>query len=211
MSRESGPEPRKVSWIIKILVLAHLFAIITWSMPWPPAPYLRGDLKPTFKHVAQNPSDWLLTANAKVKNQGYVDRYLTFTGLWQAWDMFAPNPSSLDRWVDAEVQYADGSTEIIAYPRMYDIPLPRKYIMERHRKYLERVVDRRWQDRWPAFGQRLAYWAYTDPKNPPLWVTVRVHERWIEPMGTPTPDGYSMYIAYGYEVQIDKLKEDKQF
>ena len=58
-----------------------------------------------------NPREAVLALNVRVLKQdpmAWQARYLSTTGLWQYWDMFAPDPSNLDVWFDALVTYRDG-------------------------------------------------------------------------------------------------------
>lgn len=62
------------------------------------------------------------------------------TGLWQAWNMFAPNPAMSNVYLEAQVTLSDGSRATWKFPRMAELGYFDRYRMERYRKWgTERV------------------------------------------------------------------------
>ena len=62
--------------------------------------------------------------------------YQTFFALDQMWSMFAPNPASVNAYLDAEVTFKDGSKEHWTFPRPSKMPSLEKLLGgERFRKY----------------------------------------------------------------------------
>lgn len=57
-------------------------------------------------------------------------------GLWQGWDMFAPNPRDEDIYVSANIEYVDGSSITDVLSRMSDMPYGERYAKERWRKFM---------------------------------------------------------------------------
>lgn len=202
-----------VKWWIKVLVLFHMFAITFWSLPDPPdrlkiwsdnpdSPLLSKARPPTG-------TQWVLVKNRQWFKRSNLHYYLTSTGFWQYWDMFAPNPSNIDVWVDAEIDYEDGTSGIRRYPRMYDLSIPEKYLKERYRKFLERahLEENRWL--WPTFAQRMALEAFEATGKMPREVRLRRHWRRI-----PDParraelqEDYNVFIYYTHIVDQPKLRE----
>ncbi|HRF59027.1 MAG TPA: hypothetical protein PLH94_03825 [Fimbriimonadaceae bacterium] len=208
-----GEAPKRgVKVWIKILVLFHAFAILSWSLPDVPRSfrvYLTPDVPPALLDQAQKPigTDWLLIWNAKL-HQTPFQYYLMSTGFWQSWDMFAPNPANTDVWVDAKITFRDGTERLYPYPRMKSLSIPVKYFKERYRKFLERahVDDNAWLR--PRFAQRIALEAFEDPQNPPTRVVLRRHFRKVLPPHRVTPDGYTVVEYFDYPVDQAQLRKE---
>ena len=219
----SHAEDRTLPWWVRPIVLFHVFAITVWSLP-PPAPGFAtgsivpsvntnsvGDMVRTFVPFIH---DKILLGAFHVKedNGGFLGKavrgYVVSTGTWQYWDMFAPNPSNLDVWVDAEVTFLDGSKRTVPYPRMAQLSIPRKYAMERFRKFLERAHSEDFQFLWVPFAQHIALEANTMPTNPPTRVVLVRHFRLIQPPGEVTPEPYTVVPYFTFEVDQDALKAD---
>jgi hypothetical protein len=67
-----------------------------------------------------------------------VARYQIFFGLEQSWSMFAPNPANMNSWVDAEIEFTDGSKEKWTFPRPSQISETERILGgERYRKYAQ--------------------------------------------------------------------------
>jgi hypothetical protein len=197
----SGVEkPKTAPTWVKILVGFHVFATIVWTMPMVSDQVLSGKVKPAG-------TSWLLYWNAKyLKTLEPVKAYLFSTGSWQYWDMFAPDPSSTDWYGTAEVEYQDGTKRVVAYPRMYDLPIPMKYVKERYRKFYERAHDDQRPILWPSFAQRMALLGYDNPKNPPVIVRLRRHWRYVAGPGKVQAKDYDSHMYYAYAVDQARLK-----
>lgn len=229
-AKQDGQPVRTLPWWVKWLVAFHVFSITIWSLP-PPAPSIvNGSLKPAINFDGISPfarslvpyiHDRILLFAYKVKYPshdaspptrvvgGAMRAYLLPTGMWQYWDMFAPNPSNLDVWVDAEVVFQDGTAKVHAYPRMAKLSIPMKYVQERFRKFLERAHAENYQYAWPTFAQRIALSEFEDPANPPVSVTLRRHFREVQPPGQPTPATYREYLYFTHTVDLKALRRDK--
>lgn len=194
-------QKRTVPWWVKVLVIFHCFMVLSWSIPDPAQAVKIGVAKPKGLEV-------LLSANYSLK-QSPLHNYITWTGLWQSWDMFSPNPSSTDIWCDAEVEYESGDVMPFVYPRIYDLSIPAKYVNERYRKLFERVNQDKYSFIWPYFAQRIAQLSYFDPNNPPITVRLTRHWKQIPPIGKPIPKDYDWYTFFTYSVDQVKLRETK--
>ena len=197
--------PESVNILIKALVVAYMAMIVSWTLPDPPPAVRDGRVQPS---AAQWP-DALLKANFDFKRKNEARHVISALGLWQYWDMFAPNPATLDLWFDAIVTFEDGSTRIQPYPRVKTMPIPEKYFKERYRKFTERVNDEvkdTWK--WPTFAQRMALLAYRETGKRPVEVQLRRHWRRIPPPDKPLPTQYNEYIFYKHIVDQAKLTRD---
>ncbi len=197
--------------IIKFAILLHLFLMLSWSLPPAPTALLNGTVKPTLTNVLTNPADWILWGNRKFKDHSPTSRWVMWSGLWQYWDMFAPNPASVDIYLDSYVEYADGTTREVMYPRMYDLSIKDKYLMERYRKYVERVNGDNFAAKWPQLAMWMAAQAWTDPDNPPVHIRLRRNWRQVQGPGVPTPDGYNHYFFYEADIAREELERFKRW
>jgi len=181
---------RDVKIWVKLFVGFHLLAIFSWSLPNPPNAVKNGIAPPVG-------SDVILYYNDKyIRNSPFPDKiptyawpvsaYVLTTGTWQSWDMFAPNPSNTDVWCHVEIVRENGKVDRYAYPRIYDMPIPKKYVMERWRKFYERVNQNQYQFLWPTFAQRIAHICDTDPSNRPVKVRLFRHFKRVETL-EPAP------------------------
>lgn len=198
---ETGDDKKGVHWSIKAFVLFHLLAVISWSLPPPPGRVL----KPGAKFALRETSNYFLKANAPLK-QSPIRDYLFFTGQWQSWDMFAPDPLNTDYWLDAVVTYQDGSVRRFQYPRMFDLSIGEKYFKERYRKYFENVRGDQFAYLWPDLAQRIALLASSDRGNLPAKVALVKHWKVVAPPGAPPNDRYLSGTFYEHLVDQKRLK-----
>lgn len=196
------PKPNAPIWV-KLFVAFHMVAIVSWSLPNAP----RGVQLGTTPAVG---SEHLLLANERtVKQTPAVRTYLLTTGFWQVWDMFAPDPASRDFWGDAEVVRQSGAVERFPYPRMYTLPIPQKYPMERYRKFFERAGSDSFSYVWPQFAYRIAMKADTDPLDRP--VQVRLYRHWMDvpKIGNPLPPDYRTAMYWTEYIDLERLDQEK--
>ena len=197
----------RVSKLVVAFVIYHVIAITLYALPKPSDAVLEGKVEP-------KGTDNVLLYNQRVfKESSPLYAYLFTTGFWQYWDMFAPDPSQSDLWVDAEVEYLDGTKKAFDYPHIKQLSLPEKFIYERHRKFTERAPTESLQFHYlrAPFGQAIATKCATDPNNPPVFVRMTRHfldvPRHDKPMGPEPP--YLKYTYFTYVVDQHKLFADK--
>lgn len=209
---------------LKLLVGFHVLAITSWTLPKSAPGVQAGFLEP-------KGLDWVLYANDAYVRHSPVQQYILTFGLFQSWDMFAPNPTNKDIWCDAIVRYQDGSEKVYTYPRVYEANYAKKYVIERYRKFYERVNLDLYQYMWPDFAQRIAV-KMDDPANPPVQVVLRRHyivtprtvtfAEYIENVGkaigegnitgsvlsppNPEPVPFSESVFYTYDVDQSRLE-----
>ncbi len=85
------PTKRGGRWCITIFILVHLYIMAFWGMP--PSGFRNFMLQP-------------------------VQDYVIKSGLWHSWDMFSPDPFSMNVNLHAQVFFQDGSLKIWEFPRM---------------------------------------------------------------------------------------------
>ncbi|MCW5936940.1 MAG: hypothetical protein KIT11_06510 [Fimbriimonadaceae bacterium] len=200
---------RGVNPLVKLFVAFHAFMVLSWSLPRPAPAVMNGALPPTAANLATHAPDFLLAANLRLRSEAPTRYYMLSSGLWQYWDMFSPNPANVDFWYDSVVTYRDGTTRVVPYPRIHDLPIWEKYFKERFRKFIERV-NNDGTDAWkrPQFAQRMALLAYTDAKNPPVRVELRRHFKTMKSMYEPVPEDYTTYSFFTWIVDQDRLRRE---
>lgn len=144
-----------------LFIIFHLAAFFAWCLP----------------------IQSLIVSNFKNR----IKPYMFATGLFQGWDMFAPDPLRLNIRVDAEITYRDGSVRAWQYPRMDKLGFVDRYFKERYRKYATEYlrVDEYAALR-PDSARLLARVNNDQPSNPP--VTVTLFRSWSE-IQPAHPDG----------------------
>jgi len=125
---------------------------------------------------------WLLPAASALRRDVHVvtDKYIAGVGLWQAWGMFAPEPSDLNIYIHARITYADGSEREWSFPRMNQLDLFTRYREERYRKYEEYAHLDSYGLVWPDLARWVARRNNPDPHNPPVRVRL-IRSWWVVP------------------------------
>lgn len=144
------------------------------------------------------------------KFRALVRPYMIYTGLFQAWNMFAPDPLRLNSYLEAEVRFANGEIKLWQEPRMDQLGLIGKYYKERYRKYMNEHLRLDEQaDLWPDAARHIARMYDTDKSNPPM--SVRLVRHWSE-MLPPGPHGeyrsapWTEYTYFKYNVSPEDLR-----
>jgi hypothetical protein len=128
--------------------------------------------------------------------------YLRFTGLWQSWDMFAPDPQSFTTDAQAVVTHANGQQRTWRLPGPEQVGFG-KYRLDRWRKWRDAVRSDAYWTIW-ADTARLAARLNADPSIPP--VRVELVRRWghvppprpgdFQPREFPEPINEVTYFLY---------------
>jgi len=179
----AAPLSRGARIAITVFVAFHLFAVITWAVP--------------------------LDTPLIVQCREAIKGYMLWTGLFQKWDMFAPDPSKLNNYVTATVLYGDGRTTVWTFPRMETLGYVDKYFKERYRKYASDNLrlDTR-APLWPDAARYVARAAAT-PSDAPVEIDLVRH--WSEvppagPHGEELPAPWTEFTFYRYSVQPGDLR-----
>lgn len=154
---------------MKLFVVFNVIAIVSWVMPSPAPAVASGLLPGTF-------SEKLMNFNQNYLKNSPIQLYILSTGLWQSWDMFAPNPANVDIYPTAEITLRDGQVLQYEYPRMYALSRTQKYQKERYRKFFEHANNDAYL--YPVFARRVLYLMNIDPSNPAVKVVLKRH--WYE-------------------------------
>jgi len=194
---------QRVSGWVKALVAFHLFAIIVWTLPRSPDSIKSGRVK------ASGP-DAILAFNDIHFKTSPVRFYMNPIGLWQYWDMFAPNPSAIDYYGTAVVTYKDGTAAPYPLPRVADANIPQKMLAERFRKYFERVHLESNKHLWLSLAQAVALRSYAKEGNPPVEVRLSRHFRRVAAPGEKQPRDYESYTFFVYRVDPTWLEAKRK-
>jgi hypothetical protein len=144
---------KRTRLLLSALLAFHIVATLAWLLP---GSALRGDLQPV------------------------TDRYIGYSGLWQNWGMFAPEPSNRNLYIHAVVTYADGSEQQWSFPRMNQLDFFNRYRLERFRKYEEYAHLDSYAGIWPDLARWIARQNNRDPGNPPVHVQL-IRSWWLVP------------------------------
>jgi hypothetical protein len=71
-----------------------------------------------------------------------VRPYMVWSGLFQTWDMFAPDPKSINSYVRAVVITQDRHIKVWNFPRMEELSFGERYRKERYRKFAEVLPEK---------------------------------------------------------------------
>ncbi len=163
-----------VRWPVKVWWWTHVVLITLWCFPNAPPAVSSG-------RASGNVVDNLLLANDRLVRDGLPHYYIEPLGLWQYWDMFAPDPMQSDFYFEAVMQFQDGTIKSVEFPRIVKMPLLARYTKERFRKYGERVRESEYQYLWPTWAQWMATQASTDPSNPVIALNLQKKSRNVPP------------------------------
>jgi hypothetical protein len=92
--------------------------------------------------------------------------YMRWSGLFQSWDMFAPEPQSVDSYMKAVVITRDHHIKVWAFPRMEELSLFEKFRKERYRKFAEVLPQPQFAPLWPDVASHVARF-FNNPADPP--------------------------------------------
>jgi hypothetical protein len=134
--------------------------------------------------------------------------YFVWSGLFQSWDMFSPQPKAGNSYLEALILYKDGSTKIWSFPRMEQLTLTEKYSKERYRKFVETLLDNKNADLWPDVARYVARLPETQAAGPPQ--KVMLVAKWSDivrqPDGTFTRAPWDENVFYSYDVKPEDLQ-----
>jgi hypothetical protein len=164
---------------ISVFLLFHLLVIGSWSLP--SSPHLLGTIKDV------------------------VAPYAWRSGLFQSWDMFAPNPMHANTYIEAEIAYRDGTVRTWTFPQMQELAYAERYSKERYRKFAnDRLRLDEYAMLWPDAARYIAR-LNADASNPPQ--TIKLFRYWSlisppPPPGEPEqPEHWERHKFFTYAVK----------
>jgi hypothetical protein len=166
--------------VISGVILFHLLALVIWCFDMQAVPRTRIGMG--------------------------LARYMVFSGLYQGWDMFAPDPLSVNSYLEADITYWDGRMQVWRFPRPQDVGYFDRMFTERYRKWAnERLRDDDNAALWPDAARYIAR-LNNNPKNPPATVSLVRYWSEIAPPGSGRPEPWHRYVFFRYTVAPADLR-----
>jgi hypothetical protein len=158
---------------ISVFILFNMVAILSWAIPLNVVPL------PQIKEI--------------------VRPYLLWTGLFQTWDFFAPNPRPVNSYIQAVAVSQDHHTSVFNFPRMELLSHAARYREERYRKFAEVLCDPRYSAMWPDVARHVVK-LLDNSTHPPQMVILMKYEAPIKygvtPAQEPVPKPQFFYEYY---------------
>ncbi len=111
---------------------------------------------------------------------------MLWSGLFQTWNMFAPEPMKLNGYVEAEVIFRNGDSRVWSFPRTERLGVIERYRKERYRKFGNEYLRMdAYSGLWPDTARFIAR-ANRQRSNEPAIVILNRYWSQIRP---PGPDG----------------------
>jgi hypothetical protein len=175
------PPQRLKYFAINVFLLFHIVAISCWALP------------------LNNP--------LIVSVRNLVRPYFIWSGLFQSWDMFSPEPKRVNSYLEAIVIYKDGSSELWSFPRMELLGSNERYAKERYRKFEENLQNDQYSGLWPDAARYVAR-VNNNKSSPPKTIMLVVRWSDIIPRSDDAYDRgpWNSNIFFTYDVQPEDLK-----
>ncbi len=158
---------------ISAFIMFHLIAIVCWCAP------INTPLVDAFRQL--------------------IRPYMMWSGLFQSWDTFAPQPKSDNDYIQGAVITHNGHTNIWTFPRMEQLGILQRYSKERYRKFSEAARETKNAALWPDVARHLAR-LYRSPVDPPEIVILIRYFSDITPQPGPSdrvePQRANILIEY---------------
>ena len=181
-TQRSQAHGRAARILISAFLAFHLFAIVSWCVP----------LDSPLISVCRNA----------------IRPYMLWTGLFQKWDMFAPDPSKLNCYMAAQVVFRDGHSALWTFPRMENLGIIDKYFKERYRRYANDSIRRDANAAaWPDAARCIAR-LNNSLSNPPVAVNLIRYWSEVPPPasnGPYQPAPWQQHVFFGYTVSPGDL------
>lgn len=164
-------------YILHLAVSGYLIGAFMWSMP-PEIPL-------------------------KSRTDRFFRRPFQFLGLWQNWQMFAPDPRRDDIYVDAKVTLEDGRVIERNLSRMWVMSYFEQYRKERWRKmFNDYIRTDQYKVHWPAVGKWLMRDTSSRETSPAKHVELWRHWRPAKPdlYGSNTDRDWKAMKFYDAEI-----------
>jgi hypothetical protein len=129
---------------------------------------------------------------------------MLWSGLFQAWDMFAPSPRSVNAHVEAAVILRDGRIQTWKFPRLEQLSLTSRTFKERYRKFVENLQEESHKAIWPDVARYIAR-ASNNPADPPQIVMLIRYWSDIVPEKVYRPRPERARIFFEYNVKPEDL------
>jgi hypothetical protein len=85
-----------------------------------------------------------------------VHSYFLWAGLFQRWDMFAPDPPAVNSYIKTVVISQDRHMHVWSFPRMEELSFGERYRKERYRKFSDVLPQPQMAPLWPDVARHVA-------------------------------------------------------
>jgi len=85
-----------------------------------------------------------------------VRPYFLWAGLFQRWDMFAPDPPAVNSYIRTVVIGQDRHMHVWSFPRMEELGFGERYRKERYRKFSDVLPQSQMAPLWPDVARHVA-------------------------------------------------------
>ena len=159
--------------VLNAFILFNLIAITSWTLPLniPPIPQVKELVRP----------------------------YLVWTGLFQSWDFFAPNPRPVNSYIEAVALTQNRHTRVFAFPRMEQLSFGKRYREERYRKFAEVLCDPAYSALWPDVAKHIARLLNRPGDDPRMVILIKFQAPilyGVTPAHEPVPKPEFFYEYY---------------
>jgi hypothetical protein len=166
---------------INAFLICHLIVILCWAVP--------------------------VNSHLVSVTRGVIAPYMMWSGLAQGWNLFAPNPLSLNTRVEAEITYRNGDKGVWKFPLPQDLSYTRRYMVERQHKFaFDSLLNDRFEILRPDAARYIARLNNTKPDDPPATVALVSYRSQIAPPNSRKPEPWVRKVVYTYSVQAGDLK-----
>ena len=100
-----------------------------------------------------------------------IEKPVKWLGLWHSWNMFVPDPSRTNRYIEAEIRLASGAVVTWRALRLSELDRFSAFLSKRHRKYQLNLVRNHYHVIRPALCDYLAS-RFGSPDDPATEVTL---------------------------------------
>jgi hypothetical protein len=151
---------------------------------------------------------WAFPFNARwsIGTRRLIAPYMNLSGLTQGWNLFAPEPQSINAYLVAEITYRDGQIRTWNFPMPQDYGYFRRYFMARQLKW---SADNLRLDEnaalWPDAARYVAR-LNNQPDNPPAKVALIRHWMFIPPPESGQPGTWYQFTFFNYSVTPGDLR-----
>lgn len=172
-----------VAFAINSFIVVYLFAVFAWTCPFP-STYLRSINETT----------------------GPVMRCF---GMWQSWDMFAPEPKSIQTRLDATLVMRDGTTRQWVFFKDGGVGVFERMRQERNRKWGHDNVRLDMKSGlWEPTALFIAR-QFVEPENIP--VEIELHRHWADIAPPDAPDAgqtrpWKRYTFYRRNIRPEDVR-----
>ena len=171
--------------VITLFIIFYIMSVILWVLPW------------------SRTRDFFIKP---------ITQQIYYTGIWQGFAVFAPDPRKENYRIYATIRYDDGTEKIWHYPAMEKLGLFERYCKEHWRKYGNDCLNGN-NLLWPDFARWVARANDEKSKHPLTVALTRTRTETMPPedgFGKPNPEQLEKYQFYLYRVLPEDLKQTSQ-